>query len=286
MKRAALVLALFIVVAIPLSGSSTDAQSTQSGSVGVEGTVPTEAPTTGATISTPTDGQTFTSLPVTVSGICPSGLLVKLFKNNVFSGSAQCDNGSYSIVIDLFNGRNDLVAKVYDALDQPGPDSNTVSVFFSDTNVSVGPRVSLTSSYAKRGANPNEKLSWPIILSGGSGPYAISVDWGDGTTADLMSQAFPGTFDISHTYAASGIYKVVVKATDNSSNAAFLQLTAVVNGPISQTSAPQYTEETVTTQRRIIWQPILIAIPLICLAFWLGRKHELFVLRHQVERRR
>ena len=70
-------------------------------------------------------------LPVTVTGLCPDGLLVKLFKNNVFAGSVDCTKGSYSLKIDLFTGQNDLVARVYDSLDQPGPDSSIVRVRFA-----------------------------------------------------------------------------------------------------------------------------------------------------------
>ncbi len=258
---------------------------TETGSIGIEGTIPSEAPTVGATISSPLNGQTFSELPITVTGLCPSGLLVKIFKNNVFSGAVQCENGSYSIIIDLFSGRNDLNARVYDALDQAGPDSNLVTVTFTSPTTSVGPRVSLTSSYAKRGANPNENLTWPIIVSGGRGPYAISADWGDGTSPDLISQLFPGTFEISHTYKSSGIYKVVVKATDSNNNTAFLQLVAVANGAITQQPGGGDSIGATRLSRNIIWQPVLIVIPLLFVSFWLGRKHELFVLRKQLERR-
>src|SRR5665213_1484212 len=60
----------------------------QTGSVGVEGTITSPPPTVAATISTPTNGQSFSSEPITVAGICPTGLLVKIFANNVFVGAA------------------------------------------------------------------------------------------------------------------------------------------------------------------------------------------------------
>src|SRR3954469_10172322 len=104
-----------------------------SGSVGIEGRISSPPPTVPASISVPGTGQSFTTLPITVSGICTNDLLVKIFKNNVFSGSAQCKNGSYSIQIDLFSGQNELIARIYDALDQPGPDSNVVTVTFNDS---------------------------------------------------------------------------------------------------------------------------------------------------------
>src|ERR1039458_1665129 len=102
-----------------------------SGSIGLQGTISTAPPTRGATIAIPSNGAVFTAVPITVSGLCPSNLLVKIFSNNIFVGSTVCSNGSYSLQVDLFGGRNGLVARVYDSLGQAGPDSNTVTVTFN-----------------------------------------------------------------------------------------------------------------------------------------------------------
>ncbi len=188
---------------------------TQSGSIGVEGRISSDPPKIGATIVSPSSGRVFTEIPIVVTGSCPKNTTVKLFKNNVFSGSANCVNGSYSITIDLFSGQNDLVARVYDSLDQAGPDSNTVTITFNDDRSSLfGPRVTLTSNYAKRGASPGEKIIFPIILSGGTGPYAFSVDWGDGKAPDLLTQEFPGVVSLEHLCESPGVYNVIVKAVD------------------------------------------------------------------------
>jgi hypothetical protein len=265
-------------------------QNPQSGAVGVQGTIPSPPPTVGATISLPRDGQSFTDLPVTVSGICPKGLLVKLFKNNIFAGSQQCDNGSFSLQIDLFVGTNELIARVYDALDQAGPDSNKVTVSFADNHQGAGPRVTLTSDYAKRGANPGQKLTWPIILSGGTGPYAISVDWGDGKAPDLKSVQFPGTFNIEHTYDASGVYNIIVKATDKDGISAFLQLVGVANGALGQdngsgsASTDKDSSAAKTPTAKIVWQPAALSIPFILSTFWLGKRYELRMLKKKIER--
>lgn len=258
----------------------------KSGSIGIEGRISSAPPTQGATISLPRNGQAFTELPVTVSGICPNDLLVKLFKNNVFAGSAQCTNGSFSIIVDLFNDQNELVARVYDALDQAGPDSNIVTVSFNDPRQGVGSRVSLTSNFAKRGANPGQLLTWPIILSGGTGPYAISVDWGDGKTPDLLSQSFPGVFNIQHTYDTPGVYNIIVRVTDKNGGVAFLQLVGVANGPLSQTTAAQNGDNNGGTkvETRILWQPAAFLLPFIISTFWLGKRHQLYVLRKRIER--
>lgn len=92
-----------------------------SGSVGLEGTISSPPPTRAATITTPVNGRAFDTTPITVNGLCPQGVMVKLFSNNIFVGSVRCTNGSYSLQIDLFSGQNDLIARVFDDLDQAGP---------------------------------------------------------------------------------------------------------------------------------------------------------------------
>lgn len=258
----------------------------QSGSVGVTGTLPSAPPASGATITTPRNGQTFTNLPITVAGICPSGLLVKIFDNNVFMGSALCVSGSYSIQIDLFSGRNDLIARVYDSLDQAGPDSNIVTVTFNDSqfNPSGSPLLTLTSDFARRGANPGDTLVWPIILSGGTGPYAISVDWGDNKPQDLLSQQFQGGIDLKHIYDTAGVYNIIIKATDKNGLTAYLQVIGVANGAITQSASNGSTGSEIITVQKILWLPALIMLPLILISFWLGRRYELSSLRKHLHR--
>lgn len=283
---AAVFLALpVLAVAVSAQAAAPPAENPQSRSVGLEGTVPSDPPSQGATITAPTNGQTFTRTPISVNGLCPNGLLVKLFANNVFVGSVMCNNGSYSIQIDLFDGRNDLVARVFDTLDQPGPDSNIVNVTYqNDQFRDAGlPFLSLTSTYARRAADPGKLLTWPIVMSGGTGPYAISVDWGDTKPPSLMSLQFPGTFDISHVYDSAGVYNIIVKATDRNGVSAYLQLVGGANGAVSQSSAGGASDDDKDTIVNVLWAPAAAAIPLIIIAFWLGRRYEITSLRKHLE---
>lgn len=297
MKRLLLVVsfsvaAFFLVLGAQPASAQSSSDPEQSGSVGMTGTISAPPPTQGATITVPSNGQSFTDMPVPVRGLCPTGLLVKVFKNNVFAGSVQCENGSFELNIDLFTGTNELVARVYDDLDQPGPDSPTVSITFVDARRGAGTRVSVTSNFAKRGANPGQTLTWPIIISGGSGPYAISIDWGDGKTADLLSQPFPGTFDISHIYDAAGVYNIVVKVSDSNGAAAFLQIVGIANGPLSQTNAdgsPINSQKDevafiASGKTTIVWWPATITVPFIVSTFWLGKRYMLRVMKKRIER--
>lgn len=282
-------LAVVLSTVVVLSKPALAVDNPQGGSVGLQGTISSPPPTQGATISLPRDGQAFGTIPIDVSGICPKGLLVKLFKNNVFAGSQQCDSGSFSIKIDLFTGANELIARVYDTLDQNGPDSNKVNVSFNDAKQGAASRPTLTSTYAKRGVNPGDTLSWPIILAGGEGPYAISVDWGDSKAPDLKSQQFAGTFNIDHKYDSPGVYNIVIKATDKNGVSAFLQLVGIANGALTQDSAAQNKNNnnngaSTQTKSKIIWQPAAISIPFVVSTFWLGKRHELHVLKKKIER--
>ena len=258
---------------------------TQAGSSGLQGTISSPPPKQAATISLPVNGQVFTQTPITVSGSCPNGLLVKLFSNNIFVGSVMCDSGSYSLQIDLFSGQNDLVARVYDALDQAGPDSNKVSVTFQDGQFAAfGQRISLTSSYARMGANPGEKLSWPIILSGGTGPYAISVDWGDSSAPLLQSAAFAGSLNIDHVYKSAGVYRVVVRATDTNGQTAFLQLVGVGTGKVAQSGVTGSGGGVTTVTKHVfVWWPFAVFLPIILTTFWLGKRYELQAIHRQLE---
>ena len=290
MKKA-LFTALFIAAAffLVLGADGASAQSSdpvQSGSVGLTGQISAPPPTEAAVISLPTNGQNFGQLPVIISGLCPDGLLVKIFKNNVFGGSVQCEGGSFSLQSDLFVGTNDLVARVFDDLDQPGPDSNIVSVTFRGNSVNAPSRVTLTSNFAKRGANPGQTLNWPEILSGGQGPFAFSVDWGDGKEPDLFTEPFAGTIDLSHVYDEPGVFNIVVKVVDTNGTTAFLQLVGVGNGPLSQTTDTTTDGEDAgftTTQTRIVWWPAAVIVPFAVSTFWLGKRYMLRVMKKRIE---
>lgn len=279
-------LAVTLVLGFSASTSAViPAPGPSSGSTGLQGKISSPPPASAPTILSPSNGQSFTNIPITVSGLC-SSQTVKIFDTNVFVGAAQCKNGSYVLKVDLFSGKNDLVARQYDALDQQSPDSNKVSVTFVDAQFAkFGTRVTLTSPYARLGANPGDTLTWPIVISGGNGPYAISVDWGDDEPASLQSAASPGTINIQHVYNSAGTYNVIIKATDKNGTIAFLQLVGVANGAVTAKN----TNNTTTNpcpQTKVLWWPLMILLVLVVVAFFLGRRQQLASIRRQLEKSR
>lgn len=255
-------------------------------SFGMEGKISSPAPTQGARITTPSSGLTTSAALLRVAGICPSGLLVEVVDNGVLVGSTLCERGSFSLQISLFPGQNELSATVYDDLGQAGPVSNTVIVQYSGGQfTNFGQGITLTSNYSRRAADPGAELTWPLQLSGGTGPYAFSIDWGDGSAATLMSQSVAGIVTIKHIYKQSGIYRVTIRVTDSQGASGFLQLIAVSNGASNATIQSQdNASEGVITRTIILWYPTVVAIIACVLSFWLGGRYHMRVVKRKLER--
>lgn len=259
----------------------------QPGSYGLEAVKRKAPPKVGATISTPGNGASFSTSPTTVNGICPNDLLVQIYDNGVMVGAVMCQNGSFSIEVSLFPGKNELYALVYDELNQPGPKSNVVTITFNDTSLTeFVSQVTLTSSYGRRSAAAGAELGWPLQLSGGAGPYAFSIDWGDGTPLQLKSQSLGGVVAIAHTYKKAGIYAVNVKATDSKGVSAFLQVVALASGKVDGAATSNKDTHDTTPPPQILWTPTIASMVLLLPAFWLGRQSQIVSLHNKMLKER
>lgn len=256
------------------------------GSYGVQATKTQDPPTRPATITSPGANASFSNSPITVGGLCPTDLLVQIYNNGVMVGSVICTNGSFSLQVSLFAGINELTAIVYDDLEQAGPVSNIATVNYTDTSFTAfGELITLTSSYGRRSAAAGSQLSWPLQLSGGTGPYAFSIDWGDGSDTELKSQALAGLITIAHTYKNAGIYQVNIKVTDTNGVSAFLQVIAVSSGEVTAHNAGP-TEVVATPQPAVLWIPAAIALALVPVTYWIGRRSQIVSLRHKMLKER
>ncbi len=256
------------------------------GSYGLEATKKQAPPKVGATIATPGNGASFTTSPITVTGVCPNGLLVQVYNNGVMVGAVMCKNGSYSIQVSLFAGANELSAIVYDDLGQAGPVSNKVTVNYTDTRFTAfGQLITLTSSYGRRSAAAGSQLDWPLQLSGGAGPYAFSIEWGDGSAAELKSHSIAGLLTVAHVYKKAGIHQMNVKVTDSNGVSAFLQLIAVASGKVEEATTTQ-TPTNTAAKPSIMWVPTIVTLALLLPAFWLGRLSQLVSLKRKMLKER
>lgn len=251
-------------------------------SVGVSALVSGPAPTRGAQIFSPRTGSRFSTSPVTVSGSCPRDLIVSIFKNNVFAGSAVCSReGAFSLPVDLFDGENILIARVEDALGQRGPDSGPVTVTYASPTFQSGPgggfgkQLFVQAPYATKGATVGEKVTWRFSILGGTAPYAVSWDWGDGKT-DLEIARAEGMISRTHTYDRPGNYRVVIRVTDAAGNSAIIQVVTIVVG--ESTAAIGASSKSAGLGILLAW-PIYLFAAMLVFCFWLGERREIGVLR-------
>lgn len=256
------------------------------GSYTVNAVVLGPRPNRPAVITSPANGQSFNTNPVTVSGTCPDKSLVKIFTNGILVGSILCQNGRFSLPVDLIIGRNDLTALAYNTLDQEGPSSPTVTVTLNQPPGGFGfsSELIIQSVNYYRGTEPGVEVTWPIELVGGQAPYAVSVDWGDGTT-DVITRLAPGPFTVKHIYRKPGgylgSYPLIIRASDAVGHTAYLQLTTLVNEAAAGGSASSAAKAQPLGQLGIVW-PALIMLVLMIAAFWLGERREKRIMRRQL----
>jgi hypothetical protein len=238
---------LFIILVMLLSFTNTVHAATQTGvgNIDVSAVVSGPPPSTAPTIDSPTQGSNLDTRISTVSGGCVAGLVVRLFINNVNAGSAVCQpDGTWSLQATLFENRNDLVARQYDVLDQSSPPSETITVYYlppsatptipdaTNTPPAVGYQLVINYQYTVKSVFPDQTFALPVSFYGGVAPYAVSIDWGDGTN-DIYSRPNTSEFVATHTYKSAGYKQPSVRVTDSTRDTAFLQFVVLVNGKLN-----------------------------------------------------
>jgi len=282
--------ALLLIVGLALSAytvyAATPYTGPEMGSVGLTGGMPGKPPDVAATITTPTDEQHFGSTPISVSGTCPKNTLVEVFKNDIFAGSIPCsDAGIYSVEIDLLFGKNTLIVRVYDSLNQPGPDSKSVVVYYDALPAQTGPMSSLyfgdsqlliNTDAVFRGTFPGQELRVPISLLGGTPPFAVNVQWGDSTNKVVPRNDNVG-FITDHIYTKAGAYQASIQASDAKGRVAFLSFATIVNGQPG-TDSTESISSTTTNKLLVLW-PLYVGSIAVVVSFFIGEKREKRILK-------
>jgi hypothetical protein len=266
-----------------------------------------------AIITSPADNSRFSSVPIQVSGDCPTNIAyeaayVEIFDNGVMRGTALCDAGfKFSLLVDLFPDTNTLTAHVFNKTDDEGPVSAPTTVFYDVPQPPAGQpskptgttktpaghkpvmnQLQLLTTFVFKGYHIGDTVEWPVSISGGTAPYAISVDWGDDSN-DLISRSQSGEFKISHTYSKQGGYKdsyiIKVKASDTSGGSAFMQFFVIVTPTNILQASNIYSKPIPPVGGGLNWLwvawPVYGLVMLMALSYMLGEKEELIILRRR-----
>lgn len=291
-------LAMIVLCVGVLIGGLSHIANAESGadSFAVNASLPGPPPATPATITSPVQGKHFRAAPITVSGTCPLETYIELIRNGLTGGVALCDgSGRYSIRTDLFSGTNVLQAQAYSQTNLPGPVSAPITVFYDDpVIVRLGPLI-IKSSFRYTSHYIGDAASYQLSIEGGRGPYAINVDWGDGSQ-QIISIPSSGAFSLSHSYQKASVYHgsfpIIITAVDALGNKTSLELLAIVSSRPAQPSGISGFGSTsgdsglsLHNLLNYIWPTYGVTV-LMLASFWLGERQEVKILRHKPGRTR
>lgn len=124
----------------------------------------------------------------------------------------------------------------------------------------------------KRSVFTGDTITLPIRVTGGTPPYALSIDWGDGLT-ELKTVLDTDYHNYQHTYKTAGIIGVSLKTTDAKGTTSFLQTIVQVNGTATSGTTTS-TFSNIATGLSTVWTeapvPLYVAAVTLVLGFWVG----------------
>ena len=252
-------------------------------------------PNEAAVILSPINNEHFTTSLLPVSGTCPVGFYVKLFRNDIFSGAAACaSDGTFVIESDLFFGRNDLEARIFNIADVEGPRSDIVTVYYDILDPNAGGNAGaipegpaaipfyLATDYFYKAAFTGQAIDWNFRAYGGTTPYTVRVIWGDGYS-DTRTGINMQDFSLHHEYKSlksqRDYFVVRVELTDMSGHKASMQLIAIMNDETVIGGASLKPDQPITMaygswllgKLKYVWSAYGFVL-LMGLCFWLGER--------------
>lgn len=260
-------------------------------------------PSGAAQITSPIAGFTSYNPLIEIIGTCPNivpAVLVQINNNGQIAGSTSCkSNGTFNIYLTLTNGDNYIVPKILTITNDYGLDGQTILIKYSSSTNTTDVTSTQTSSPGTTNSviatnrdqnstpyfvvkepfivyNPSKEFSWTLDIAGGTNPYTITIDWGDGKIETFTKQD-SGKITISHKFSTAKTFTVKVAVTDVygiKTVQTFAAITLVsqkqesVMGAINNSSKINY----MFSSKNLI--AIYIFLILLVSSFWYGAKIE------------
>lgn len=199
-------------------------------SFSVGATVRAPIPSSPAIIDFPAEGDAVTSDSQVVTGSCPiitPQVVIAITLDNVTAGSAICDSANdFSLPLRLAPGAHTISAQALTITGDPGPTSSPVHVTYKATALSTSSTITSQPNGITATSNPlviapqgpllwlgdDKSVSWSGSISGGTPPYRVLVDWGDGSRQTLTQNGPDASFD--HVYTTLQPYNMSLSVTD------------------------------------------------------------------------
>lgn len=225
---------------------------------------------------------------VTERGIAPPfSLIVVTFHSNPLTCQTYADsNGNWSCTLDqaLADGFHDVYVTA------TTPQGQVLTLVTYHIHVSSGiaplqpPHLAITpflvtTHYHYQVLNSGQALNLRLGLSGGAGPYAVTILWGDGKESTI-ARSDTAQFSTMHTYIATDgrqqLYTVKIEVADSTGASAYLQLPELIHGSGNKLAIIGSLGDDDSFIGRWIflaWPTYLILV-LMAVSFWLGERQE------------
>lgn len=249
---------------------------TGSGSVAVSGVVPSPAPEEPPVVETPE--PTPEKPTVEIRGTKPTSGVIEVYSNGILVGIAGCKPDKFALDITPLRGKNEIKTRIVDSLGQYSPDSIPFSFNYlpllSVQRANV-PQLFITTEAAYYGIQVGQAFDLKPKITGGKGPYAVSSNWGDGSSDDLVVRTEPGQFSQTHNFENPGCYLVQVNVKDSVENEAYFQTVVIVSGSKEAVASTSKIDQIIATPTLGFLWPLYLMVLGIIAAFWLGEKYQL-----------
>jgi hypothetical protein len=200
-KRVIGVVALLLLFSMAIPISQTFAES-----LDVSAQVNASLPPGGETpvVQAPGNNSTVDVQNVFITGQCyiiDPTLIVVLLRDNQVIGTGPClPDGTFRILVGLVRGVNIIVPKYVTITGQSGGYGQPITLLYNQSEITTAPqtqqspdgqssRLKITLNYDFITYNDTSPTQITYTVTGGKGPYIVTINWGDGTqtTAKITS---------------------------------------------------------------------------------------------------
>jgi hypothetical protein len=289
--------ALLVGVGVLLVTLTVSAFNVKADDLYVTATVPAPIPTGAPVFTSPSDGYTTDNPTVDFEGTCPvitPAVVIGLYEGATLLGSDQCSpSGNFAISAQLTTGAHSVVATVVTITGDTGESSTPLHVTYTlpvttiptspTTPVTPGqptsppsvngdglaPILQITSDKPFILFQPGIQTTWKGSFAGGSAPYTVHVNWGDGVSDSFTSDGSAVSYH--HTYTTSGSYTITVTITDQAGYSLTRNFAAVdTSQPMAPVQFGLTTSIIDTVSRSSAFQILIIyaAVFILLVAMW------------------
>jgi hypothetical protein len=264
----------------------------------VSAIVPAPLPDGPAVITSPTDSGTTTQATTVIHGNCPvidPPIIVVLYEGTNVIGSQQCaGDGTFAIPVSLNPGSHTIITQVMNFTGQNGAAGTPVVITYTPTAAQNAPTATGSNAQSSSPADdqdagshigtgasvyptittdnpflifgPDKDAIWTGDIQGGTAPYTVTINWGDGTIQKIHNVS-EGLFRAHHHYTVMKTYSVRMEVRDVKGRVLGVTITAISPAQFSAYPAPSIIGSTNLSRTWLLYGLYILTVVALTM-FW------------------